>query len=484
MDQLKPNNMLQAFKDKRFRYGSFSTVMIIIAVGLFVLVNLVVGQLNISRDLTQEQLFSLSQGSINIVRDLDADVTIYSLFPTGQENFLFQQLLEDYAAHSNRVTVTNRDPLLHPQFVESFAAPEESIAAGSIIVVGPERHRVVHAADLVTTQFDMNTWQNRIVSFNVEPQVTNAISFVVTADTPVIYRVIGNNEYEIPPALIHEMEMAGYEVREINLLTNEVPEDADLLFITFGERDWSSDQAERIREYLQNDGRAIFVLGYRTARFPMMDEVLAAFGIRIGDYIVIEGSANHFHMNNPLWLLPNFVSNEITDDLILRNFMPFIENSTGIDTLELRRTGTRIEPLIQTSSQAYGRVDPTVNTISRIPSDLSGPFNLAVSVEDSLFLAGGQPLTTRMIVIASDNILGEGHNTAIGGSNWNFIINSLNWLREEPSRVFIPSQPLPQTMPLLIPEGSVMMITIFSIVVLPLAFGITGLVVWLRRRNA
>ncbi|MCL2399333.1 MAG: GldG family protein [Defluviitaleaceae bacterium] len=478
------DKILQSFKDKRFRYGSFSTVMIVVVIGLFILVNLVVDRLNISYDLTQEQLFSLSQGSINIIRDLDADVTIYSLFPTGQEQFLFQQLLEDYASHSNRITVINRDPLLHPQFVESFARPDESIAIGSIIVVGPDRHRVIHATDLVTTQFDMNTWQNRVVSFNVEPQVTNAINFVVAAETPIIYRVVGNNEPVLPPALIHEMEMAGYEVREVNLLTQEVPDDASLLFITFGERDWSPDQAERVREYLQNDGRAIFALGYRTVRFPMMDEVLAAFGIRVGDYIIIEGSTNHFHMNNPLWLLPEFVSGEVTDDLITRNFIPFIENSTGIDILDLRRANTRIEPLIQTSNLAYGRVDTTVATVSRIQSDVSGPFNIAVSVEDSLFLPGGQPLSTRMVVIAGDSIMGEVHNSAIGGTNWNFLINSLNWLREEPNQIFIPTRPLPQTMPLLIPEGYVMMITIFSVIVLPLAFGITGLVVWLRRRNA
>ncbi|MCL2421122.1 MAG: GldG family protein [Defluviitaleaceae bacterium] len=479
------NRMLQSFKDKRFRYGSFSTVMVIVAVALFMLVNVVAGQLNVTRDLTREQLFSLSQGSIDIAQGLEADVRIYSLWPTGQEHFMFQRLLEEYATHSHRIAVSNRDPVLHPQFVEQFAQPDEPIAAGSIIVVGPNRHRVVHAADLTTTQFDFNTWQNRLISFDIEPQVTNAINFVVAEDTPVIYRVTGNNEFDLPSAFIQEIEMAGYEIREVNLLANEVPEDADMLLITLPERDWSEEQANRIEDYLRNDGRAMFILGYRPARFPRMDGVLASFGIAAGEYVVIEGNPNYIHSNNPLMLLPDFVSSEITDPLIERAFTPFLVQATPIKTLDLRRTTTRIEPLVRTSNQAYGRSDPEAVAVTRVPQDIDGPFNLAVTVEDTfLMVATNQNFTTRMVVIGAELILDERYNSAWGGANWNFVINSFNWLREEPARVFIPSQSPPAAMPLAMTQGEALRIVAISVIVLPLAFGIIGLVVWLRRRNA
>lgn len=481
------NSIKRSFYDKRFRYGSFSTVMVILAVCLFVVVNMVSDQLNISRDLTRDQIFTLSQGSINVVQDVDRDIRIYSLWTTGNENFLFQQLLFEYANHSNHITVSNRDPLLHPLFVESFAQPDEPIATGSIIVVGPDRHRVVHAADLVSTQFDMQTWQNRVVSFDVEPQVTNAIHYVMQETTPVIYRVVGNNEFRLPDALIQEMEMAGYEIREINLLMYDVPEDADLLFITLPEtgRDWSPDQAERILNYLENDGRAIFVLGYRGTRFPNMDEVLAAFGIRVGDYIVIEGDTNNFFGNTPTMLLPDIISQEITEGMMEREFRPLIVQSTGIDTLEMRRSGTVIEPLLRTSSHAYGRTDPTITAITRTPDDVAGPFDIAVAVEDSFFMIGTNELmTTRIVAIGSEFILEEMLNAQLGGANWNFLMNSLSWLREEPARIFIRGQAPPATMPLMMSQAHAGMIALLSVVVLPLSFGIIGLIIWLRRRNA
>jgi len=479
------NRIIQSFKDKRFRFGSFSTVMIIVAIALFVVINLIADQMNISHDLTQDQFFTLSPGSVSIVQELTEDVTIYSLWPTGQENFMFQQLLEQYAVHSGRITVVNRDPLLHPQFVERFARPDEPVADGSIIVVGPARHRVIPAGDLVVTEFDWNTWQNRIRSFDIEPQVTNAINFVVSEDAPIIYRVVGNNEFTLPPALVAQMEMAGYEFREVNLLTEEVPEDADMLFITYPERDWSPDQARRILEYLQNDGRAIFVLGYRAARSPRMDEVLAAFGIRMGDYVVIEGTANHFFRNNPLMMLPEFVSGEITDMFIERDFRPLFIQSTGIDTLDLRRPSTRIEPLIRTSGQAFGRSDPEILETTQAPTDVPGPFSLAVAVEDSFFdPAASQSLTTRLVVIGTEFIFAEELNDEMAGTNWSFMMNSLSWLREEPIRVFIPGRLPAQAAPLMMTQAHAGTIMVFSVIILPLGFGVTGLVVWLRRRNA
>ncbi|MCL1997247.1 MAG: Gldg family protein [Turicibacter sp.] len=480
----------EIFRNKRLRYGAFSSFMAVLGVAVFVLVNLVASQIGWRYDLTADNSFTLSQNTINAIGELGADVSIYSLFPTQgnvfAENidFMFRQLLDEYAANSNHISVVNRDPLLHPAFVEQFADPNEPINPGSIIVVGQDTHRVIPAADLITTQLDWNTFppQTRIVSFNIEPQVTNAVNFVVAGEMPVIYHVVGGGEFDLPISLIQEMNMAGYEVRTVNLMIEEVPEDAEMLLITTPTVDWSPDQAERILTFLQNNGRGIFILTPIQIRFERMDEVLAAFGVAVGDFVIIEGSSAHF-INSPLTLLPEFVPNEITQTLIERGTRPLFEIVTGIEMLELRRASTIIEPLIATSSQAYGRRDPVIDTIARAPQDVDGPFNIAVSVEDAILL-GTQVLNTRLVLIGTDAIIEPAYNAALGGSNWNFLINSLNWLREEPPQLFIPPQIPPAVAPLIMSQAQQSLIALVSVVIMPLVLAIFGLVIWLRRRNA
>jgi len=471
-------------KNRRLRYGTFSTVMVIVAIALFVLINLVVEQLNISHDLTQDRIFSLSPGSVQIAQELDVDIHIYSLWSAGQEMFIFQQLLEEYASHSSHITLSNRDPILHPHFVEQFAEADEHISQGSIIVVGPERHRVVHIQDLITWDMDWRTGQSFPRAINLEPMITNAINFVRTDHSPVIYHVIGNNEFELPFGFVTELEMAGYEFREVNLLINDIPEDTALLLITMPGRDWSPEQAERVRTYLENNGRAIIFGSFRGGmRFPHFDSVIASFGLRVGDYVIIEGNPNYFLMNVPFMLLPDFVPNPITEPLLERNFMPLFIESAGLDLLEMRRATTTIEPLVLTSNQAFGRFDTEVTGITRIDGDADGPFALAVTVEEH-FMIGRETATTRMIVLSCDSVLVDGINQQIAGTNYSFIINSINWLVGEESQIWIPGRNLPIVEPLQLTQLNAFVISAIAVIALPLTFAGIGLIVWLRRKNA
>ncbi|MCL2708066.1 MAG: GldG family protein, partial [Defluviitaleaceae bacterium] len=126
---------LNSLKDKKFRYGTFSTVMMMIAVAVFILINLVAGRINASYDLTSDKMFSLSKYSRDFVRGLEQDVTIYGLFPTGGENVMIKQLMEEYASLSSRISIEYRDPVLYPAFVEQYARIDERVSNNSVIVV-------------------------------------------------------------------------------------------------------------------------------------------------------------------------------------------------------------------------------------------------------------------------------------------------------------------------------------------------------------
>jgi len=473
--------------NKRLRYGTFSTAMILATIGLFVLINLVVDQLNISHDLTQDRFFTLSEGSRRIARELSTDITIYALFPTGQEEFIFTQLLEEYSSLSPHIRVEYRDPLLNPQFVRQFERADEAIDANSIIVVGPYRHRVIHSHELVTWRREINpqtfAWQNTLVSINLEPHVTNAINFVTTTESPIIYHMVGNEELPLAPGLMEEFQMANYEVREVNLVMEDIPEDIDILLVTLPRRDWTPAQATRIYDFLRNDGRALLILGPlgEAAGFPLLEETLGAFGIVVGDYIVLEGHPGFF-IENPLTLVPEFVPHQITENLIERQFRPFLMLATGIDEAPLRRANTNIYPLITTSDHAYGKRDPNPQTINREEHDVPGPFNLAVAIEDRF--TADRTYTTRMVVLGSGAFLVPELNTALGGTNWSFLVDSVNWLRGEPSRIHIPPRAPSVSRQLIMTQSQANFVSGVSVFVLPIVFVVAGLVVWLRRRNA
>ncbi|MCL2664103.1 MAG: GldG family protein [Defluviitaleaceae bacterium] len=471
--------LINAFKDKRLRYGSMSTVMILLAVGLFVTVNLVAGQLNVKKDLTGDQLFSLSSYSKTFLTTLKDDVTLYALFPTGQEDVMVQQLLEEYAASSAHIRLEYRDPLLNPLFVEGYAQGGR-VEIGSIIVESAKRFKIIQTSEMFTREIDYNIWDYVITSIDIEPQISNAIRYVLTDNIPVMYVVTGNAEMPLSANLISKLEMANFSVREINLVQEAVPDDCDLLFITTPGRDWTESEAIGVRTYLENNGRAIFALGRMDSsrRFDMFDSLLAGFGVRMGSYIIVEGDTRYHYPGYPVILFPIISPHPITNNFVTSFETMFTPEGTGIETLDLRRPGTEITSLVSTSRRAYGKVNIMATTTEKEPGDVDGPFDLAVAIEETFFV--DDIYTTKMVVLGCAYWLEDEFSDSI---NWDFIINSANWLVERSEGIYIPSRTPPVIVPLTLNQSQANQLMVISCIVLPVAAMAAGFVVWMLRRN-
>jgi ABC-type uncharacterized transport system involved in gliding motility auxiliary subunit len=147
--------------------------------------------------------------------------------------------------------------------------------------------------------------------------------------------------------------------------------------------------------------------------------------------------------------------------------------------LDNTRNTLTIEPLLTTSDQAYGRsADSEGTSMEKQEGDLSGPFSLAVAIEDRVYnLSANETYTARMVVIGSSSFLNTGLE---GGSN--LFMNSLNWVFEREESISIRPKSL-GIQPLTITQTQLQIYGALAMIIIPLACLISGLVVWLRRRN-
>jgi len=478
---------MSLLKDKRFRYGSFSTAMMIFAVVIFVLVTLVAEEFNETWDLTIEQLYTLTPQSERFLESLDMDVTLYYIARTGAETHLVTRLFAEYAAASPRITTEIRDPMINPTFVHQFAAGiDGGIPEGSVIVRSEQGFRVITPADMETWTVNPQTWQRFRESIDAERSITQAIHALTLGEPPVIYYITGSGEPPLSPALIEFLESENFVIREHNALLHDIPQTADALFISMPDRDWSSVKADRILDYLDNnEGRAFMALSFTTEDFPQLDRVLNSYGLALGDYIVIEGDARRTFLGNPMWMIPQLVPHEhITFPLFLEGITTqLLLSPTGIEVLDMRRPGTVIEPLLITSMDAYGRhLDSDEETIQRLPQDQEGPFSLAVAVTDTVFVQTTH--TTRLVVVASGTIADPSVNEFIGGANWAFIANSLNWLRDQPPGIWVPVRRPPGVVPVMLTDAQVFTMSGIAMGGIPIALFGMGIFVWFRRRHS
>jgi ABC-type uncharacterized transport system. len=251
------NKIANSFKNKKFKYGGYATLMTAVVLAILIVVNLVVDQITFKLDLTENQMFSLSDQTIQILNNLDQEVNIIGLYETGEENALFDEILQKYKAASKYINIDYIDPVKNPTFANKYTKDGETLGEGGYIVESGNKYRIIEQYDLVnysTTQYGQ--WYAD--SLAVEQQMTSAIHYVTAEELPKVYLVTGHLEEDLPYDLRKQMELENYEIEELSLLTEEkVPEDADIVMFIAPQRDLTEDEAEKVRTYLENNGRVI-----------------------------------------------------------------------------------------------------------------------------------------------------------------------------------------------------------------------------------
>ena len=380
--------------------------------------------------------FTLSNQSVNFLQTLDTDVTIYYIVKIGQADVFVELLLSEFENFSH-VNVQFRDPIINPEFTMQFTAGAEGgIPEGSIIVRSGDMYRVILPQSLMTWRMNWQTFQNELVSINVEREITQAIHFVTQTSPTIVYHVMGSEEFELQPGFVTHLAENNFIVRTVDAMLHDIPDEADILLITMPGRDWTELKAERISRFLHDEGRALIALQYWDMDHPNMDAVLADFGVSLGRYQIIEANSA-FAFRNSIELLPAFTDHEIVSPLAARNARCLAIWGSGIETVPHPRASLTIEPLMHTSSISFGRWDHEIEQIIQHPNDIGGPFDIAVAVTDTWFVQ--RTYTIRLVVLGSVLMLDESINTMIGGNNWDFIINSLNWLEDQPPGILVPA---------------------------------------------
>ena len=182
------NRLLTIFRDKRFRYGTMSTAMMVLAVLLFGLVNLVAGGFNRTWDLTRDRFFTLSSQTQTFLDNLQYDVNIFYIAQTGDDMPMIARLLEEIDRGSSRINYEVRDPMINPMFVNQFAAGNEGIPLHSVIVESGGRHQVITFMDMFSVTVDPQ-WGGitGIHAINIEREVVTAIHVVTQGVPAVVY---------------------------------------------------------------------------------------------------------------------------------------------------------------------------------------------------------------------------------------------------------------------------------------------------------
>lgn len=476
-------------KQKRAKLGTYTVVLSLIVLAVLIVVNLLVSLIPTRFtiiDLSANQIYSISEASEKAAHKLKENVTIYYIRDSSQsEDVQIETFLERYASLNSRITLKAIDPVTAPNFTTQYTT--ETLSNYSIIIESAKRYRVIDYFEMFTYEGGIASDDTEMLNlyysyygtlpalyFSGENLITSALDYVTTDDIPTAYVLTGHGEGSLSTSLQTQVANNNINlVTSLNLLTaTAVPEDCDMLIVNSPQTDLSENEANMIITYLLGGGKVLLTTMPGISDMPNLLSVAQACGLTAIDGIVVEGDSSHHYPNVNYYLIPETQEHTITSSLMSSYYtvLPLAHAITRTETLP---SGITIAPMFSTSSSAY-TIDVVAKTTEKTEDSKTGTFWVGVAAEHE---NGG-----KLIWIPSSVALTDTANS-LTGANYAYATEMLNWLSPRDTILSSVDAIAMDDPTLTVTASAALFWSAMFVLVIPVAFMVVGLVIWIRRRR-
>ena len=271
------------------------------------------------------------------------------------------------------------------------------------------------------------------------------------------------------------MEKANLTVEDLNLMDQDkVPEDADAIMILAPLSDFSTDDAQKVKDYMAAGGKAIVVTTYTDQDMTNFKSILDEYGVSVTKGILAETDNGHYYQN-PFYLIPEVKSNTYTSDFADSKYV-FAPYAQGLTVSE--NDALSVTQMLVTSENAVVKDDPqNMTSYESEDGDETGQFTLGAKVEKT-----ADDTTSTLFVFSSENLFTDESSQMVGGSNLQLFTRVINDLSEEQSSVSIPVKKYTQES-ITVPQNQFVFLGLTTVILLPVLLLTAGIVIWVRRRR-
>lgn len=338
-----------------------STVALLLILGL---INFLGLRYSFKLDLTENQLYTLSPQSQELIKNLSQPMTVY-VFDSPSNDF-DRKLLKDYARNNDLFQYQFVDPQVSINLAQKFNVTR----LGDVYLESGDRKQLVQTVSP----------QSRLS----EIKLTNAIAKIQQIDQPIIYILQGHGEPSIEPGqnsisqAVTTLTDKGYRVYPLTLATSPlIPPDADVLIINNPEKELLQGEIKVIEKYLENGGNLLVM--YNNQTNINLNPILQKWGVKFDDRLVVDasGAGEVFGLGPSITIVVEYGKHPITQDF--NNGITLFPWARAIITDA--RENVTTTPLLITNSQSWGEKNPEGENVKLEPTlDLPGPLNLGVSL--------------------------------------------------------------------------------------------------------
>ena len=446
-------------------------IVLLLVVLLFVLVNLCAGLLqqkfNITLDLTEEKLYAFSQSTFEVLDYLQEPTTLYVLSREEDYPSMLREVLSRYSKLSSNITVTYIDPYQNPVFLDHYRQLGHSFNETDILVQGSRRAQVIAYKDILVYSGE------RVTGINMEQQITGALLYVNSTETPVVAFTTGHNE-RTTNALQRLFTGNFFEVRTLSLATQGL-DGVDIAVIASPAKDFEPSELAQLTAHLERGGSLMVFIEPGVNTFPNLSAFLEDWNIAFENNLVFEEKA--YVSDNPINIIPMYADHAINQYFVQNPYYVVMPSARGIKLLSGGKSGAEVSRVLISTPGSYAKTSLQYDSPQKQEGDLSGPFVLAAVAQRQLQEGQAKIFAAGSRYLYADDVMGvESY------ANSTFLSQTVNYLWQGHATVSIPPKTI-QTPPINISLSRSIVWGVLLAIIIPLGVAAVGIWVYVKRKN-
>ena len=289
--------------DKRVKSAGLSVLVTAVFLGVVILTNVVVSMLLErlpSIDLTDNNIYQLTEDSVRVIEPLDRQVELLVCY--GEEELKSTEygrqtyeILKGYGRLNDAITLRFVDLLREPELSAQYG--DYGVTNGSIVIRSQDRVKVVGLNDCIETEVDYSSY-TYLYKSRAEQVLTSGILYVT--DESVIRASILTGHAEAGCRdMVNYLQENNYMVQEQNISTEEIDPQAQLVFLLAPTTDYAPEELEKLDRFLDNEGMfgktLIYVASHEQPALPGLQSFLAEWGIGVGAGLIVETESTNVY---------------------------------------------------------------------------------------------------------------------------------------------------------------------------------------------
>ncbi|MBQ4560808.1 MAG: GldG family protein [Clostridia bacterium] len=277
--------------NKKLKYGSFAIGLTVAVLALVIVINAIFSAIaqkkSLYVDMTTEQIYSISEEADAIYSALSnkpIDI-IFFTEPDIMMNYEYQRMIYEYALKLedkyDYITVKYINSIENPDAVEPYLSSTiPQVYTTDVVITNGAAFRCYNMEKFYT--FDTQT--DTVFAFNAEYRFATAM-MQLSYDNMLACFTVGHGETTSSSEMHGLFTEAGFEVRDIDLSKEDIPEDTRVLIINSPIYDFAGaydevNEIDKVDRYLDGMGNLmVFTDPSATTDLPNLNEYLTEWGI-------------------------------------------------------------------------------------------------------------------------------------------------------------------------------------------------------------